>query len=75
MCTGSEQSIFNCSHGGIGQSFACGHAFDLGVVCEGISRGVCLSVQCCLSVSRLSVCLSVCQSACLSVCICGRDSE
>ena len=74
MCTGSEQSIFNCSHSGIGQSFACGHAFDLGVVCEGIiSWSVCLSVR--LFVSQPSVCLSVCQSACLSVCICGRDSE
>ena len=33
-CTGEEDSIFNCSNGGLGQT-VCGHQFDLGVVCEG----------------------------------------
>ena len=34
QCTGNEQSIFSCSHIGIG-SHNCGHREDAGVVCLG----------------------------------------
>ena len=34
-CYGSETSIFNCPHNGIG-THNCGHHEDIGVVCQGI---------------------------------------
>ena len=34
-CSGEEESLFNCGHRGIGQSY-CSHYYDVGVAC---SRG------------------------------------
>lgn len=35
QCTGSETSIFDCSHNGIGISPGCDHSKDAGVKCTG----------------------------------------
>ena len=35
-CTGSEQTLLNCSHSGIGRtSYYCGHDDDVGIRCSG----------------------------------------
>ena len=33
-CTGTETSLYNCSHNGVG-NHDCGHYKDVGVVCQG----------------------------------------
>ncbi len=35
MCTGTEATLFNCTHGGVGVH-NCDHSADAGVTCTGI---------------------------------------
>ena len=40
-CSGTEESVFECGHAGLGQvdSDVCPHDYDLGIVCQGLEEG------------------------------------
>ena len=46
-CTGSETSLFNCLHRGVG-SHNCGHSEDAGAVCA-MSTSKCSGIVCSIS--------------------------
>ena len=33
-CTGYEQSVFNCTHRPLGDTYGCGHNEDVGLICS-----------------------------------------
>ena len=33
-CTGNEQSVFNCTHRPLGDTYGCGHNEDVGIACS-----------------------------------------
>ena len=42
-CTGTESTLTQCSHNGIG-NHDCSHSEDAGVICEGDEMNVCMSI-------------------------------